>query len=344
MNLWQPLSQLVLFRMRGFLREPGALFWVFVFPLLTSLALGLAFRNRELPELAVAVVDGPDAVRIAPALEAIDGLVAKRMPEAEGRDALRRGRVALVLIPGAQPELITDPAQADGRTARLMVVDALERLNGREDRVTVRNQQVTLPGARYIDFLIPGLLGFGLMTSGLWGVGWAIVQLRSGKLLKRLIATPMKRSHFLLSFMLGRTMLAVAEIAFFILFARLLFDVQMFGDFGSFMALGLWGAICFSGLSLLVVSRASTMESASGLMNLVSMPMTVLSGVFFSSGNFPDWMQPFIQLLPLTALNDGLRAIMLDGTSLLALGPQVLILGIWGIVPFLIAVRYFKWM
>ncbi|MFL5345829.1 MAG: ABC transporter permease [Hyalangium sp.] len=344
MNSQQPLWQLVLFRMRGFLREPAALFWVFVFPLLTALALGIAFRNRPLPELAVAVVDGPDAAQLAPSLESVEGLTAKRMSEPEARDALRRGRISLVLIPGSPPELITDPTQADGRTARLMVLDTLERLKGREDRVAVRNQQVTAPGSRYIDFLIPGLLGFALMSSSLWGIGWALVEMRTGKLLKRLSATPMKRSHFLLSFMLGRNLLAVAEILFFVIFARLFFDVRMFGSVLSLMILGLWGSTSFGGLALLICSRAGTTQTASGLMNLVTMPMTMLSGVFFSASNFPDWSQPLIQFLPLTALNDALRAIMLDGASLLALWPQVLILGVWGLIPFLIAVRYFKWM
>jgi ABC-type multidrug transport system permease subunit len=344
MNAHHPLWQLVLFRMRGFLREPAALFWVFVFPLLTALALGVAFRNRALPEIAVAVVDSPEAEQLVPALDAVDGLTAQRMTEAAGRDALRRGKVSLVLIPGAPPELIVDPAQAEGRTARLLVVDTLERLQGRVDRVVVQRREVTAPGSRYIDFLIPGLLGFGLMSSSLWGLGWALVQMRTGKLLKRLVATPMKRSHFLLSFMIGRSMLALAEILFFVAFARLLFDVRMFGSLLAFTALGLWGSTAFGGLSLLVVCRAGNAETASGLMNLVSMPMTVLSGVFFSASNFPEWIQPVIQVLPLTALNDGLRAIMLDGTPLLALWPQVLILGVWGIIPFLIALRYFKWM
>jgi ABC-type multidrug transport system permease subunit len=344
MNPHHPLWQLVLFRMRGFLREPAALFWVFVFPLLTALALGVAFRNRALPEIAVAVVDSPEAEQLVPTLDAVDGLTAQRMTEAAGRDALRRGKVSLVLIPGPQPELLVDPAQAEGRTARLFVVDTLERLQGRVDRVTVQRREVTAPGSRYIDFLIPGLLGFGLMSSSLWGLGWALVQMRTGKLLKRLVATPMKRGHFLLSFMIGRSMLAVVEILFFVAFARLFFDVRMFGSLLGFTALGLWGSTAFGGLALLVVSRAGNAETASGLMNLVSMPMTVLSGVFFSATNFPDWLQPVIQLLPLTALNDGLRAIMLDGTPLLALWPQVLILGVWGLIPFLIALRYFKWM
>lgn len=343
MNSQHPLAQLLLFRIRDFLREPAAIFWVFGFPLLTALALGLAFRDRALPELTVAVVAGPEAERLVPLLEAVEGLTAKPMTEEAGRDALRRGKAALVLIPGPEPELIADPMQADGRTARLLVVDALERMQGREDRLTVRTQQVTAPGSRYIDFLIPGLLGFGLMSSSLWGLGWALVQMRTGKLLKRLIASPMKRGHFLFAFMAGRTLLAVGEIFFVLLFAWLLFDVQLSGSLLSFTLLGLWGSLSFGGLALLLISRARNAETASGLINLVSMPMMVLSGVFFASSQFPGWLQPFIQALPLTALNDGLRAILLDGTPLHSLWPQGLILGVWGLIPFLLALRYFKW-
>ncbi len=344
MKLHHPLWQLLLFRIRDFLREPSAVFWVFAFPLLTALALGLAFRQSELPELAVAVADGPDADRISSALDAVDGLIAHRMPESEGRDALRRGKVALVLLPGPQPEIIVDPVRPEGRTARLLVVDALERLHGRVDRLTVQLRQVTAPGSRYIDFLIPGLLGFGLLSSSLWGLGWSLVQLRTGKLLKRLIATPMKRGHFLLAFMLGRGLLALGEILFFVLFARFLFDVRMAGNLLSFVALGLVGCLSFSGLGLLLASRARNIETASGLVNLISLPMLALSGVFFSASNFPDWLQPLIQVLPLTALNDGLRAIMSDGAPLLSLWPQALILAVWGLIPFGIALRFFKWM
>jgi ABC-type multidrug transport system permease subunit len=338
------LAQLLLFRMRGFLREPSALFWTFIFPMITTLVLGLAFRDRPPPELSVAVVEGPQADRLVPALEAVEGLSATRMSEDAGRDALRRGKVALVLRPGPQPELIVDPMQPEGRTARLMVVDALERLEGRQDRLTVKTQQVTAPGSRYIDFLIPGLLGLGLMSSSLWGLGWALVQMRVGKLLKRLVATPMKRSQFLLSFMISRSVLALVETLFYVVFGRLLFDVTLAGSLLAFVTMGLLGSLSFSGIAVLVTSRANNFETAGGLINLVLMPMMVICGVFFSSSNFPDWLQPFIQALPLTALNDGLRAIMLDGMPLLALWPQVLILGAWGLIPFLIAVRYFKWM
>jgi ABC-type multidrug transport system permease subunit len=333
-------------RVRSLIREPSALFWTFVFPLLTSLALGIAFRNRTLDELAVAVADGPDAQAVAARLDAADGLRAEVAPLQEARDRLRRGRVALVVVPGrdgAHPELLLDPAQEDGRTARLMAMDALERAAGREDRLTAKIQEVTEPGARYIDFLIPGLLGMNLLMSGVWGLGWSIVQMRTGKLLKRLVATPMRRSHFLLSFVLSRNVLALGEILFFLLYARLLFGVKVFGSAVELVAFGLCGSLSFAGLSLLTASRAQNAETASGLMNLITMPMMVLSGVFFPATFFPDWMQPVLKGLPLTALLDGLRAIMIDGASILSLGPQLLVLAVWGALPFAVALRIFRW-
>jgi ABC-2 type transport system permease protein len=330
-------------RVRTLIREPSALFWVFAFPLLTSLALGLAFRNRELSRLHVAVADGPEADAVARQLDSVAGLAAERQPLAEAREGLRRGRVALVWVPGPTPELVIDPTQPDGRTAKLMTVDALERMHGRADTLHPVERESTAPGSRYIDFLIPGLLGFGLMSSGLWGVGWALVQMRTARLLKRLVATPMRRSDFLLSFVLSRALLAVAEIAFFVGFSRLLFGVRVFGSVAGLGLFALAGALCFAGISLATSCRAQNSETASGLMNLVSMPMVVLSGVFFSASHFPAWTQPAIKLLPLTALNDGLRAIMVDGASIATLGSQALVLLVWGAGSFGFALRFFRW-
>jgi ABC-2 type transport system permease protein len=241
-----------------------------------------------------------------------------------------------VVRPGPTTELLVDPMQSEGRTARVLVERALAG-------ATLRTVEVKAPGSRYIDFLIPGLLGFGLMSSGVWGLGWALVQMRTGKLLKRLVATPMRRSHFLLSFVLSRSVLALLEVLFFLLFARLAFGVHMFGSYAAFILFGLVGSLSFSGLSLLVASRAQNAETASGLMNLVTMPMMILSGVFFSASNFPGWMQPLVRVLPLTALNDGLRGIMTDGAALSALGPQLAVLAVWGLVPFVLALRIFRW-
>ncbi len=338
-----PFWQLLLMRLRGFTREPSATFWVFGFPLLMSVALGLAFRNQAGTRLSVAVADGPGRAAVIAALGASEGLGVTEMTLEDARQALRRGKVALVVVPGPSPRLLLDPTQPDARSARLLAVDALQRAAGRADPLTLTEEQVTVPGTRYIDFLVPGLLGFGLMSSSIWGLGWAIVQMRMGKLLRRLAATPMRKLDFLLAFTAGRLLLAVLEVLFFLGFARLLFDVRVAGNPVTFVVWGLLGALTFGGLSALVASRAQNSETASGLMNLVTLPMTVVSGVFFSSSHFPGWLQPVLGALPLTALIDGLRAISIDGAGLSALVLPALVLLVWGVGSFALALRLFRW-
>jgi ABC-2 type transport system permease protein len=338
-----PFWQLLLMRLRTFIREPAATFWVFGFPLLMSVALGLAFRNQAGTRLSVAVADGPERTAVLAALRASEGLDPTEMTVDEAREALRRGRVALAVVPEVTPRILLDPTQPDARSAKLLVVDALQRAAGRTDPRPLAEERVTVPGTRYIDFLVPGLLGFGLMSSSIWGLGWVIVQMRMGKLLRRLAATPMRKVDFLLAFASGRLILALLEVLFFLGFARLIFDVRVAGNPLTFVLWGLLGALSFGGLSALVASRAQSSETASGLMNLVTLPMTVVSGVFFSASHFPGWLQPVLRALPLTALIDGLRAISIEGAGLAALLGPALILGVWGAGSFALALRLFRW-
>ena len=338
-----PLWQLFLMRLRALWREPSALFWIFVFPMLISIALGLAFRNQSLSRLSVAVVDGPSGARVLAALTATPGLETKTLGLSQARRALSTGKVALVVVAEEPPRLLVDPGVPEGRTARLLAVDALERMAGRADAVLLPEEHVTTPGGRYIDFLIPGLLGFGLMSSSVWGIGWGLVQMRMGKLLKRLVATPMRRVDLLASFILSRLLLALIETAFFLVFARLLFSVRVQGSLLGFFLVAAAGALSFGGLGLLVSARSQNSETANGLMNLVTLPMTVLSGVFFAASHFPAWMQPLVKALPLTAVIDGLRGISIDGVSLWTLGGPLLVLALWGAGSFLLALRVFRW-
>jgi ABC-type multidrug transport system permease subunit len=236
-----------------------------------------------------------------------------------------------------------DPTRPESKTARLAVDDALQRALGRKDIVQVRDETVTEPGARYIDFLVPGLVGMNLMGSGLWGLGFVVVQARTRKLLKRLAATPMRRSHFLLSFMFSRLAFLVMEVLAVVGFAWLVFGVSVHGSIIDLAIVSLIGAMAFAGIGLLVAARPKTIEGVSGLMNLVMLPMWLLSGTFFSSERFPQFLQPFIKALPLTALNDSLRSVMNDGASLSASWPAIAIMALWGVVSFLLALRLFRW-
>jgi ABC-type multidrug transport system permease subunit len=207
----------------------------------------------------------------------------------------------------------------------------------------VRDERVTEPGARYIDFLIPGLLGMNIMGTGMWGVGFAIVKSRNQKLLKRLLASPMKKRDYMLSHMLARLVFLGLEVASLLVFGSLLFGVPMRGSLVTVALVVVIGALSFSGLGLLVASRAQTIEGVSGLMNLVMVPMWICSGVFFAYSNFPDAMQPFIQALPLTQLNDALRAVIIDGASLAQVALPVAGMAAWSVGTFGVALRIFRW-
>jgi len=343
MGYLRPLWQLTVARFREQLRQPEVLFWVFAFPLLLAIALGLAFRNRPSEAVHVAITAEAGADSLADFLEAAGGFDVAVLPDSAATAELRTGSVALVVEPGDPLVYRFDPTRSESRLARLATDDALQRAWGRREVRVVENRSVTERGSRYIDFLIPGLLGLNLMGTGMWGVGYAVVDARRRKLMKRLLASPIRRSQYLLSFIMARLVLLGPEVAVLVGFGALAFGVPVRGSLLSLAVLALLGAMSFAGLGLLTASRVRTVEAVSGLMNLVMMPMWVLSGVFFSSENFPSEMQPFIKALPLTALNDALRAVMLDGSSLARVAGPVAICAAWGGISFAFALRIFRW-
>jgi ABC-2 type transport system permease protein len=336
-----PLVQLTLVRFREFMREPEALFWVFAFPLLLAAGLGVAFRNRPADVLRVATV----APGLAQSLREEKLLDVRQLSAPAAEEALRTGKVALLAEPGPDGAVAYryDDTNPEGRTARMLADRAIQRAAGRADPVASSDQILREPGSRYIDFLIPGLLGMNLMGSAIWGLGFAIVDARRKKLMKRLIATPMPRHYYLFSFLLSRLLLLVIEVGALLGFGALVFQVPVRGSPLDLAALCILGSLSFSALGLLIASRARTMEAASGMMNLVMMPMWILSGVFFSAQRFPDLLQPAIKALPLTALIDALRANILQGASFAQLAPQLGVLGAWLVVCFTLALKLFRW-
>jgi ABC-type multidrug transport system permease subunit len=340
---WHPIAELTRARVLEFLREPEAVFWVFAFPILMACALGLAFRARGDEAVPIGVERVAGAERVAQALEASGRIDVELIAPAEVELALTRAAVQLVVVPGTPPTYRYDPGRAESRQARQLADDILQRAAGRVDRFQPRDAHTVAIGSRYIDWLLPGLLGMNIMGTGLWSVGFSIVNARTRKLLKRFVATPMRRTHFLLSHMLGRLVFLGLEVTALLLFGWAVFGVPVRGSLSAVLLLTLIGALAFGGIGLLVASRARTVEAVSGLMNVVMLPMWLLSGIFFASSNFPDAMQPAIKALPLTALNDALRAVMLEGRSLAGLGPELGVLAGWGIVTFVVALKIFRW-
>ena len=342
-----PLLELTAMRIREFLREREAVFWVFVFPVLMTFALGIAFRNTAPDKTPVAIeatATNARASETANLLSQSPDITATVLSPEEAAQALRSGKVSIVVKPlNDSFEYHFDPTRPESRTARLLVDDVLQRGKGRNDVVSVAEKKITEPGARYVDFLVPGLIGMNLMGSGLWGLGFTVVIARSRKLLKRFAATPMRRSHYLLSFMLSRLVFLVLEVAAVIVFATLAFGFTVRGSWLSVALVTMLGGFTFSGIGLLVAARPTTIEGVSGLMNFIMLPMWLLSGTFFSSERFPQVLQPFIQALPLTALNNVLRALMNEGASLPSNWIPIAILLAWCLVSFVVALKIFKW-
>ncbi len=334
------LYQLTLVRFKLVLREPEAIFWIFVFPILLAVGLGIAFRNRPADVLPV----GATTAQLTQALAVDHGLKATEMDEEEGAHELATGNILLLAVerPGGV-EYRYDDTNPDARNARLLADRAIQTAAGRHDAVAAQNQLVHEVGSRYIDFVVPGLLGMNLMGSAMWGLGFAIVDGRQKKLLKRMVASPMPKWQYLAGFLLSRLVLLVIEVVVFLGFARVVFGVPFRGPLWELGLLCVLTSLVFSALGLLVASRAQTMEGASGLMNLVMLPMWILSGVFFSASRFPNVIQPFVKALPLTAAIDAMRGNMLQGTELVQMTAQIGILLAWCCVPFAVSLRIFRW-
>ncbi len=334
------LYQLTMVRFRLFIREPEAIFWIFVFPILLAGGLGIAFRNRPADVFQV----GATTAQLTHALAADKGLTATTMNEADGTRALATGSILLLAV--QTPDGVSykfDETNPDARTARMVADRAIQTAAGRHEAIHVQNQLVRETGSRYIDFVVPGLLGMNLMGSAIWGMGFSIVESRQKKLLKRLVASPMPRWQYLASYLLSRLSMLVIEVVGFLGFARLVFGVPFRGSLWQLGLLCVLTSLAFSALGLLVASRAKTMEAASGLMNLVMLPMWILSGVFFSAARFPAVVQPVVRALPLTAAIEALRGNMLQGMNLGQLTTPMAILLTWLVMSFAVALRIFRW-
>lgn len=351
---FNPLIELTRARILTFTREPGAIFWVFGFPILLAVALGAAFRTKPPESFRAVVVAGESraaelTAELAVASEGASGLDVT-FDDLEGAlEALRSGRADVVAEIGTaasgadRVRFSYDPTQPRGPSARLALNDALQGAAGRAEVLLVEDVESTERGSRYVDFLLPGLIGLNIMGSSMWGLGFVVVMARVRKLLKRLAATPMRRYHYLLAMFAARLVYLALELTALLLFGWFVFDVGVSGSLTALAFVAALGAASFTGLALLAGSRATAIETASGLMNFVMLPMWVLSGSFFSYDRFPEFIQPVIRLLPLTALNDALRAIMNDGHSLAGVLPEAAILAGWGLASFLVALKLFRW-
>lgn len=343
---WQPLAQLVLARMREFVREPEVIFWVYGFPLILAVGLGYAFTNTRPPAPDIDVQATPGSSRADDVAKHLsddrwkdEKLKVEIHSAAECKDRLKKGKTPLYIVPlETGVEYVFDPTRAESVQAHYWVEAILSRTADGP-----RESLIEEKGNRYIDFLIPGLVGINIMGGGLFGVGFVLVDMRVRKLFKRLIATPMRHSDFLLALLVSRLIFLIPEMASLLCVGAFWFKIPIRGSFFTLVIVIVVGKSAFSGLGLLVDSRTDKMETASGLINMVMLPMYIVSGVFLSSKRFPDEVQWFIQALPLTQLNDALREVKLEGASLATVGWRIAIQAEYAIVPFALALKFFKW-
>lgn len=343
------LWTMVKIRLLEFTRKPEAVFWTYVFPLLMVGILGTAFRSQTQEAVPVAAVIGSEEPIWLASLRDAPGIDLSLLDETEAKRQLRVGKVTLILQPSPElpnaPKILVDDSRPESRlaerTVRLRLYQVATAQSG--DDSIAQTVEFKEPGSRYVDFLVPGLIGMGLLGGGMWGVGYAIVDMRIRKLLKRFLATPMRRSDFLMAVIISRMCFILPEIALMLAFAIFAFGVQVYGSWLALIFLILLGGIQFCGVGLLVASRAKTTEAISGLMNLVMLPMWTLSGIFFSYERFPEVAHWPIRLLPLTPLLDALRGVMLEGRTLAELWVELLLMSAWAIVTFVVGLKVFRW-
>ena len=359
------IAQLIGMHLKEFYREPGIIFWAILFPILMAWGLGLAFTKKTELIRTIALVDEQNSLASyegfgqffislnqengTPLIKKIGneklGVTTYQFEKSDWQESilmLKRGKISMIM------ELVNDsityhfdPLNPEAQLAYLQITSAFN--NNEKDIASANISPLTQTGTRYIDFLVPGLMAMSIMMSCMWGISYSLIDKRMKKLLRRMVATPMKKANFLFAQFVARLILNFMESALLFLFAYLYFDISLQGNWLALILMLLAGNLSFTGIAILVSSRTSNTQIGNGLINLVVMPMMILSGIFFSYHNFPDWAINVIQKLPLTILADNIRSIFIEGAGLVEIvTPFLLLIGI-GVTAFVSGLRVYKW-
>ncbi|GHU88396.1 ABC transporter permease [Bacteroidia bacterium] len=348
------------------IREPEVLFWGMIFPVLISIGLGLAFTQQTESKFNIILVEknpteldsllniyGREAqskgekVQYWKVSDKTLGNTEFKFSHSDWNSAivsLKRGEADLIVTDSlGKTSYHFDPHNSQAQLVYMKLSALIKSPASTMNIVNTDIEPLTLKGVRYIDFLIPGLIAFGLMSSIMWGISYTIIERRSQKLLRRMVATPMKKSNFLISLMFVRILMNVVESLILLFFAWLIFDIHIQGNIGALIVLFLAGNLAFTGIAILVACNTTKTEVGTGWINAVQMPMMLLSGIFFSYHNFPEWSIGTIKLLPLTALTDGIRSIFNEGAGWMEVIYPTFALSALGLICFVIGMKLFKW-
>lgn len=362
--------QLLISHFKEIIREPAVIFWGVVFPILMAWGLGMAFTQKPGITSDIVFIAKTNQAEILP--EAISSKLNLRKTFSKGQtcyqfnysdkksgnitfnfypktwdDAnlmLKKGQTSIVIdVKDGLPVFYFDRMNQEAQLLFIQLSGLLEKGSAYLSEQNLHAEPLTLAGTRYVDFLIPGLIGMGIMMSCMWGLSYSLIEKRSKKLLRRMVATPMKKPVFLTSLFTARFTMNLAEATILAMFAYFYFGVEIQGSIAALLLLFIAGNTAFSGLAVLISSRTANPEVGNGLINAIVTPMLVLSGVFFSYHSFPEWIVHIIKPLPLTMLNDGARAIFNEGAGFTETIIPALILFAEGFVFFFAGLKTFKW-
>lgn len=356
------IRYLVDMHFKEFWREPGIIFWAILFPVLMALGLGSAFTEKREMIKTIAFVQEDKRpsdkwMEFTAQSETIkDSIVSKKLGSEklgfteyrfravtwdEAIRMLKKGKTNVIIKQTHDSlEYHFDPLNPEAQVTYLQLSSAV---NGEELSDTSSIKPTEQAGTRYIDFLIPGLVAWGIMMSCMWGISYNNIDKRIRKLLRRMVATPMKKSNYMIAQFISRLSLGAMEASILIIFSWWIFDVQIQGSLLALILMFIAGHIAFNGIAILVSSRTDNSQIANGLINLVVMPMMILSGIFFSYHNFPDWMVNIIELLPLTMLADNIRNVFIEGATVFEVLPKAVALTIIGLAFMIPGLRVYKW-
>jgi ABC-2 type transport system permease protein len=370
---FKQLTRLISAQFFEIIREPGVLFWGILFPILMALGLGLAFTKKVESTRKIAIIKTPEFASDSSALGQFLAQRCEKNQVADGKEwrwrytikdeksgnsiflfyqmeweealkFLKRGTVNLLLTSsGKTIEYNFDPLNSDAQISYLKLSPEIGAGEAIKVKSNAEIKPMKVTGTRYIDFLVPGLIGMGVMMSSMWGISYGIIEKRSKKLLRRLVATPMKKSHFLIALITVRVAMNFIEALVLFLFSLIAFKMTIQGDISALIVLFLAGNIAFAGIAVLTSCHTSNTEVGNGLVNFVVFPMMILSGIFFSYQNFPEWSLPVIRNLPLSILTDGLRSIINEGAGYHEIAMPSIILTVTGVVFFIAGLKVFKW-
>jgi ABC-2 type transport system permease protein len=349
--------------LRAIFRSPSAVVFSFVFPLIFILVFGLIGGSS--PTVRIGFTPSSDTSQNNAVYQLLRQYKTIRIIEktdAELKSDLNKGRITAILdlqpsktgtLPFYKVSIQTSTASVDRlailqSTLKDIIVNIDRRAAPDAPTYATIDLPPPLPGRIYrtIDFILPGQLGFSLLSSGVFGVAFLFFNLRQQLVLKRFFATPIKRNYIVFGEGIARVLFGLITAVVIILIGHYVFKFTLVHGFVTFLemlVLSLIGLIIFMGFGFIVSSLAKNESSIPPFANLITLPQFLLAGTFFSIDAFPKWLQPFCRILPLTHLNEAMRNVAFEGSHLIDCGKQLGILAIWGIVVYVIAIKVFRW-